>query len=280
MNQEATVKWLGHNDANGPHVNELRANPKLRNTFQPGFADLIAATDDACAERFGTRLLAAYVAGSVALGEAWPGASDLDWFVFIRAELTAADQTWRRRMQVRLAAHFPVVSEVHLNVYPLARLASEPYWRFIMRYNAVRIRGTDVVARLDRRGYRTPRPNRALAKQRLPFVRKCLAEAMSGRRVSALAELPEDQALATRKLVRNFVLVEGAHLLMALRVFRSFRKTEVLSALRISAPEWRSLYELAERILNDPNSVDVERQQFMQEVRPFVEWIIGAIERS
>jgi len=248
--------------------------------FQPGFADLLSAADTACADRFGSRLLAAYVAGSVALGEAWPGASDLDWFAFLRAEPTAADRAWRRRLQRRLAASIPVVSAVHLNIFPLTRLAREPFWRFILRHNAVRLRGTDLVARLARAGSRTPRPNRALAKHRLPFVRQCLAEALAGRRVPALADLPGNPALATRKLVRNFVFVEGAHLLMALGTFQSFRAAAVLQGLRHAAPQWRPVYDMAERTLADPHSVKVGPQEFMLTAHPFVEWMLATIARS
>lgn len=247
--------------------------------FQPGFGALLSAVDAACVRRFGPRLLAAYVAGSVASGEAWPGSSDLDWFMFIRNKPTPADRSWRHRMQERLPARFPIVSKVHLNVVPLDRLAREPYWRFILRYNSVRLRGADLVARLGRAGHRTRRPSRALAKARLRFVRKCLAEAMAGRRVPALGELPCDRALATRKLVRNFVLVEGAHLLMATGAFESFKKADVLRGLRRAAPKWRSLFRKAERILNDPYSIDVGPRRFMKQARPFVEWMIGVIER-
>jgi len=250
------------------------------NKIQAVFTELLWATDEACSNRFGKRLLAAYVAGSVASGEAYPGASDLDWFAFIDAEPLPADRAWRRRKEARLAARFPVVSQVHLNVIPLARLERESFWRFILRYNAARVRGADLVKRLELEGIRTPRPDAALARLRLPFVRKCLTEAMAGRQVPALAQLPRDDALAIRKLARNFVLVEGAHLLMAFRTFKSFSRADVLRGLSKAAPQWRDVYELADRVLDDPYSVVIGRHEFMKELRPFVEWLINTIEKS
>jgi len=252
----------------------------VSNAFQPGFAQLVSAVDAACTQRFGRRLLAAYVAGSVASGEAWPGASDLDWFAFIPDQPTPADRCWRRRAQARLADRFPIVSKIHLNVFPMDRLATEPYWRFILRYNAVRLRGADLVAKLAHRGHRTPRPGPAIAKKRLPFVRNCLAEALAGRRVPALAELPTAPALATRKLVRNFVLVEGAHLLMAMGCFQSFRQDDVLQGLHCLAPRWRGLFRAAQQVLGNPRKANIPPRRFMEQAQPFVEWMIQTIEQQ
>ena len=52
--------------------------------IQPEFEELVRAADENCMTRFGKRLAAVYLAGSIAVGEAWPGASDLDWWVFLR----------------------------------------------------------------------------------------------------------------------------------------------------------------------------------------------------
>ena len=208
------------------------------------------------------------------------GASDLDWFTFLHNAPTAADRAWRRRKLAALQRRFPVADEVHLNVFPVAKLAAEPFWRFILTYNALRVDGTDLPARLAREGLATPKPDAALAKSRLPFVRSCLAAALSGQRIPALAELPDNPALATRKLVRNFVLVEGAHYLMAVGAFETFGADGVLRELRRRAPQWADLCDQADRVLRDPYEAGIRPGRFMTIARPFVEWLIAEIEKA
>ena len=122
--------------------------------IQPEFQHLVVSADRVCAERFGARLVAVYLAGSVALCEAWPGASDLDCFAFLDGIPSPADKAWRRRAEKRLETEFPVASEVHLNVYPTERLRQESFWRFILRYNSLRINGSNLVAELGHQGFR------------------------------------------------------------------------------------------------------------------------------
>ena len=248
--------------------------------FQDGFREAVAAADEACVRRFGDRLQACYVAGSVAAGEAWPGASDLDWFVFVADQPTGADRSWRYRTQKRLDRQFPVLSEAHVNLFSIDKLAGEGFWRFILRYNAVRVRGEDVIAHLERRGVQTPRPSAELAKSRLPFVRRCLADAMAGKCPPALAELPTDPLLATRKLARNFVIVEGAFLLMSEGRFESFKQGVVLDGLTRTAPKWRSLFDTTRVVLQDPYRGAVGPSEFMCSVEPFMTWMIAEIEKQ
>ena len=246
--------------------------------IQKEFAALVAATDGVCRRRFGNRLAAAYVAGSVARGEAWPGASDLDWFVFLHEEPTTLDKAWRRRRQRALQARFRVAGEVHLNVNSVERLRRESFWRFILRYNALRIRGSSVLAQLERQGHRVPRPGRELAKSRLPFVRQCLSEALAGRCPPAFAEMPSDPFLATRKLARNFVIVEGAYVLMCRGAFKSFGQGAVLHGLRRVRPSISGLLDTTAAILADPYQAKVKPKAFMRQVRSFVEWAVQWIE--
>ena len=248
--------------------------------FQEGFQDLVSAADERCVRRFGPRLRGTYVAGSVAAGEAWPGASDLDGFVFLKNEPTPADRAWSRRTRKRLERDFPIAAEVHLNVHSVGRLQREGFWRFILRYNAVQVRGKNLVAELERRGAPTPRPSRRLAQSRVPFVRKCLEEALAGRCPPALAELPSDPFLATRKLARNFVIVEGAFVLMCERAFRSFNQEVVLHGLRSHWRRWRGLTRTTQTILDDPFRAAVQPDDFMQRVHPFVSWAIDVIDSA
>ncbi len=246
--------------------------------LQEDFEDLVAAVDECCALRFGTRLRGAYLGGSVAAGEAWPGASDLDWFVFLQEEPTRADRKWKTLTRRQLEGRYPIASEVHLNVYPVDRLAREEYWRFILRYNAVQVRGDNLLAELARCGIRAPRPSRSLAKSRLSFMRQCLEETVAGRCPPSLAELPADPFLTTRKLARNFVIVEGAHVLMAKGVFKSFKQEAVLEGLRSITRRWRPLLKMTEATLRDPYQAAVPPDEFMKQVGPFVTWAMVLIE--
>ena len=248
--------------------------------IQPEFRGLVRAADERCLTRFGARLAAAYLAGSVAAGEAWPGASDLDWFVFLHDEPTHADKAWRRRVQKRLEKEFPAASEVHLNLYSEERLRSEAFWRFIFRYNGNRIRGDNLIAAFERQGIRTPRPSRKLAKSRLPFVRQCLSDALSGKCPAALAELPTDPFLASRKLARCFVIVEGAFALMCRGTFESFSQKAVLQGLRGTTRRWRRLLRKTEAILADPYRAGIRPDDLMAEVEPFMNWAILMTEEA
>ena len=248
--------------------------------IQPEFEALVRAADERCLTRFASRLRAAYLAGSVAVGEAWPGASDLDWFVFLGDEPTRADKAWRRRVQKRLEDEFPAASEVHLNLFSQERLRREGFWRFILRYNSDRVRGDNLISAFERQGIPTPRPSRKLAKSRLPFVRRCLSEALVGRCPPAFAGLPADPFLASRKLARNFVVVERAFVLMCLRAFTSFKQQAVLQGLRRKTRRWRPLLRRTEAILADPYRAGIRPADLMAEVEPFVNWAIILTEEA
>ena len=248
--------------------------------IQREFEALVRAADGRCLTRFDSRLAAAYLAGSVAVGEARPGASDLDWFVFLRDEPTLADKAWRRRVQKQLEHGFPAASEVHLNLFSQERLRREGFWRFILRYNGHRVRGDNLIAAFERQGIRTPRPSRKLAKSRLPFVRHCLSEALAGRCPPALARLPSDPFLASRKLARNFVIVEGAFLLMCQRTFTSFKQEAVLQGLRETTHRWRPLLRKTAAILTDPYRAGIRPDDLMAEVEPFMNWAVTSTEEA
>jgi len=249
--------------------------------IQDEFRDLVAAMDAACAARFGSGLRGAFLGGSIAFGEAWPGASDLDWFTFLQDEPTRADKAWQRRTRKQLESRFPVASEVHLNLFSLDRLRRETFWRFIIRYNMVRVRGVNLVAELAREGVRIPRPSRRLAKGRLGFMRQCWAATLAGRCPPSLQDpLPSDPFLTTRKLARNYVVVEGAYTLMALGAFTSFKQEAVLGGLRKASARWRPLVKTTEAVLADPFRAAVPPEAFVRDLHPFMEWAIDRVDNA
>ncbi len=248
--------------------------------IQPEFSELVRAADRTCLDRFGDRLAVSIVAGSVALGGALPRVSDLDWFTFLHDEPTAADKAWCSRTQRRLEGQFPVVSEVHLNLYSTERLRAEGFWRFIFRYGGTRVRGRNLIAEFAREGIRTIRPSRALAKSRVPLVRRCMVDVLEGRCPPVLAELPADPFLASRKLVRNFVIVEGAYVLMSRKTFCSFRQEDVLRGLRQMTRRCHTWLEKTDAILDNPHRAGIRQEDLMDELQGFVAWSTSFIEKA
>jgi len=209
---------------------------------QPEFRPAIDEMDRRISQRFSARLQATYLGGSIPFGEAWPGASDVDCFFFTAEAPTADDEQWCRSTARELHAQFPVAAEFHVNHHGLARLETEEFWRFILRYNSVRLRGRDVLEELATRGFPTPQPTREWARGRLEFVRTCLKEAVAGRCPPSLERRVDDPFLWTRKLVRNFIVVEGGFLLMALDELETFGQGEVIGKLSRRCPKWTQLF--------------------------------------
>ncbi len=247
--------------------------------IQPEFQEACAHADRLSADCFGDRLQAAYLGGSIPVGEAWPGASDFDCFLFTSDDPTTVDLQWRAQSESELAKRFPVVSVFHLNLYPLKRLETESFWRFILKYNAVRIRGDDILGRLADHGYPTPEPSPAFARGRRVFVSQCVEAACRGECPPSLGEKLDDPMLWTRKLVRNFIVVEGAFLLMVAGCFRSFRQAEVFSGLEKTFPQWSDLYDRSRAILKDPYAQGVYPEQFIRDAGPFLQWTLQVLQQ-
>lgn len=248
--------------------------------MQDEFAPAGQAAMELYEARFGKRLRAVYLAGSLACGEALAGISDMDIFAFVSCELDASDLQWRAQSEQALAGRFPRVEEFHLNTNSCEHLAKEWSWRFILRYNSVLLKGDDVVTELEQRGVPTPAPSTELAKDRIPWLRKCFEGAMAGGVPTELYTPPDNPYLATRKLARNFVNVEGAYPLMVDSAFISFRRQDVLGQLRKLYPQWEELYAMAESVQMDPLGAAVTPPRFMACLEPFVRWAIGHIESA
>ena len=100
---------------------------------------------------------------------------------------------------------------------------------------------------------------------------------MAGRCPPSLQEIPSDPCLATRKLARNFVIVEGAYALMSRRSFVSFKQGVVLQGLRRTTRRWGPLLRVTEAVLSDPFRANVKPGDFMRQAQPFVAWAIKTV---
>ena len=77
-----------------------------------------------------------------------------------------------------------------------------------------------------------------------------------------------------RKLVRNFVLLEGAYVPMLSGDYGSFRQSDVLPRLAAVHPKWQPLVDMAVAILEDPFAAKVSPQTAIEKILPFARWAI------
>ena len=255
-------------------------SPELQKEFRPAVDNAL----ELCKQRFSGRLEAVYVGGSVAVGEAWPGESDVDWFMFLVDEPTEAERSWCKETEKALASRFPSAKEFHLNVYPTSFLVTETHMmKFIFKHNSVCLHGHGHLARIENAGGPIPAPSLELARGRLGWVKRCvngLAEArlpdelFQGAIPSDMSQLTPSDFLASRKIIRNFVLLEGAYILMLTDDFKSFRQDDVLPRLAALYQRWQPLIRMATDVLKDPIATAIPPQRVVEEALPFAMWAI------
>ena len=249
----------------------------IQEEFRPAIADGLRC----CVDRFQGILKSFYISGSIASGEGLPGVSDTDCFLFFDEEPQEEDLSWCKAKGEALEKQYPVVKDYHLSLFSATRLRKEAAWRFILRYNAICLHGVDLISELEKEGIETTRPSKEMAKSRVNWMRKNIEGAVRGELPKELIpRLSNDPFLAIRKLSRNFILVEGAHLLMADNAFCGFRQDDVLAKLKTLYPQWASIFNRTETILEDPHIAGVTPDDYIAEIAPFCLWSIERIERA
>ncbi len=234
---------------------------------------MVEAAVRAVRERFGPRLAAVYLTGSVLHGEALPGVSDLDVFTFLIDEPTSDDRDWAASCERDFPDRFAYVPEAHLNLNSAARLRDEAFWRYALRWCSVRLAGADLVSALEREGIATDAPGPDMARQRMLFARPDILDRATGRVSEQCYPTPADPRLAARKMAQYFVVLPAAYLAMAEGRFRSFAAREVLPGLAEAYPQWSALAELAERAIRLPLSAGLSPQQLVGHVSPFLDFV-------
>jgi hypothetical protein len=134
IDRSSVVPWKPEGD----HEGKQGMGMHIQIEFRP----VIQLALELCTDRFGESLKAIYIGGSVAFGEALAGVSDADWWMFQELEPNESDKSWCRDKGSMLNERYPVVNGFHLSLCSLERLREEPIWRFIFRYNSVRLHGT------------------------------------------------------------------------------------------------------------------------------------------
>jgi hypothetical protein len=259
-----------------------------RVALQQEYLSLVCELASTCTNRLGSYLQALYVGGSVAAGEAWPESSDVDSFMITSIEPSLDDKRWCDLEALRLAEKYPIAKEVHLNLYSIAFLREEQMLlKFILRYNAQCVIGASLLENIERAGFPIACPSKELAKGRLWFVKKCVRGLDDGHFPDGLfgSAVPNDLSLisnndwmATRKIVRNYILVEGAYLLMLTGDFRSFHREDVLDRIAALYPESRELMQLARKVMTFPVQEKVAPQRAREILLPFLYWVIARTE--
>lgn len=239
---------------------------------QQEFGPTIVRALDLCEGHYRGRLKAVFLAGSVAFGEAWPGASDVDLFVFVDPGPNEGDRAWAGDTSRALSGNLPAGSDFHLAVHPFQRLRTDETWRYLLRFFATQLHGGDSLADLERDGIHTPRPTKRMATIAVRTTRRVLDETMEDHFPERVFPLPSEPWKATRKLARWFMIHEGATLLIADDKFTSFRQTDVLRQLRTAFPQWADCFAVTERILTDPEGAGISPDEFMAVVAPFIRW--------
>jgi hypothetical protein len=248
--------------------------------MQDEFRPAIEHALELCLSRFGGQLKTVVLGGSVAFDEALAGISDVDWFAFISDEPTDADMQWQAETKQLLERAYPVVSEFGFGVFSVDHLRKQDSWQFIIKYNSVKLYGVDIISELEAEGIETPPPTIDILKSRISWTESMWQYAVDGSIPEKLFKTPTNPFLTSRKIARYFILLEGAYLLMIDGGFTSFRQRDVLAGLRRLHPEWKAVYDLAERVSNAPLEACVPPKDTVTAIDPFIHWMTEYIRNA
>ena len=248
--------------------------------MQKEFKPLVEDATVLCKNFFAEKLIAMYLHGSIAMGDAIPYVSDLDYYIVISEESGNEDKQLLEQMENELQQKHSIVNRVHLSVHSIMDLTKDKFARFVLKYNSMLYFGNDIVKELDNSGCEKFEPNAEMAKGRLAFARQCFSQALDNKQPMCTGEIPADTYYASRKYARYFVIIEGAYFLMAQNEFESFEKSDVLNKLYKYADGFKKELDMTREILKDPKSAGITHDEFLNRIRSFVEWMFEMIEKS
>lgn len=245
--------------------------------MQEEFRELVEETVSLCKEYFRQKMAAMYLHGSIYYGDAVPGISDMDCIIVLNEKPYAEEKEWLCASADRLNMKYPVVDGVHISAYDIDSLRADKWARFMLKYNASLYAGTDVVREMYSENISQYYPDKRTARARLGFAVKCFEDAWDGKQPASTGEIPQDTCYAARKFARYFVIIEGAYWLMSQNQFKSFAKEDVLSGLRENCRQFRSVFDLTEKILQSPLDAGINHVAYLKQIKPFMEWIFESI---
>lgn len=228
---------------------------------------------------FAQKLLAIYLHGSIATGDAIPCVSDLDCHMVISEALSPEDRRYLEQLEKELQQRHAIVNGIHLSVHSTEELTQDKFARFVLQYNAMLYYGKDIVTEINNSTCETYEPNAQIAKERLAFARQCFKQALDHKQPACTGTLPADTYYIARKYARYFVIIEGAYFLMSQNKFESFEKGIVLNQLYKHTSGFEKELDMTGKILKDPKSAGIPHNVFLKRIRLFVEWMFDQIGR-
>lgn len=248
--------------------------------MQKEFKPLVEEAATLCKNYFVENLLAIYLHGSIAMGDAIPYLSDLDYYIVISEELRHEDKKYLEQMEKELQQKYSIVNGIHLSAHSIIDLAKDKFARFVLKYNSVLYFGNDIIKELDNSGCEKFEPNAEMAKGRLAFARQCFQQALDNKQPMCTGEIPTNTYYASRKYARYFVIIEGAYFLMTQNEFKSFKKGDVLNKLYKYANGFEKELDMTCEILKAPESAKITQDEFLKRIHPLVEWMFDMVEKS
>lgn len=136
-------------------------NTGSRKKVQPEFSQLVQSLQELCVTTFGQYLVSLYIRGSVSVGKAYVGTSDLDAIVLLDHTPTEDDKKNSGRIASTLEESHPEVTIVDLTTTSVDKLLYDPEWKNLrvnIKTQSALLYGKDTVQHLT-----GIRPGRELA---------------------------------------------------------------------------------------------------------------------
>lgn len=127
-------------------------NTGSREKVQPEFYQLVSLLQELCISTFGRYLVSLYIRGSVSVGKAYVGTSDLDAIVLLDHEPTGEDTSQSRNIATTLEQAHPEVSIVDLTTTSVDKLLYDLEWKNLrvnMKTQSALLYGKDTVQHLS-----------------------------------------------------------------------------------------------------------------------------------
>lgn len=190
-------------DADGYLLSDAGADKIL-----PPYQAAVAAAVTAYREHLGAQLSGVYVRGTVPRGQAVPGVSDLDCFAVVSGDPETIDDTWLKAAGAKIARLHPIVSDVQLEIWPLAEvLITDRFTEmgFLLKTQSACVWGDDLAPRLPRF-----KPDAIVANNDISQIRPDIEEAIAALHADSS---PSSVRYWCRRIMKN-ILRAGFSLVM------------------------------------------------------------------
>lgn len=248
--------------------------------MQSEFVPIVEEATEECKRYFKDSFCAAYLHGSIALNDAVPYVSDMDYYLVVSDKPSLEDKEYLKKLEARIQNKYPIIDKAHIEIHSVEEVREDRFARFILRYNSIVYSGEDIVKSLEESGCERILPNADTAKSRLTFARQCFSDALSGSQPANMGDIPNDTYYAARKYARYFVIIEGAYFLMASHRFSSFEKETVLKELRNTTEGFENILDITQLVLSEPVKTGIGHNEYLTIIKPFVEYIFDKIENN